>query len=179
MKKSGSIRDYALALFELAENKGISEKIIGELEDFRKKVSANEQIEKIFLSPLFSFEDKQYLLTKIFPKLSDLSLNFILVLLEKKRFTYLSDICLRLTNLVNEKKGLLNVECRSAYPLAEGEKKLLIKHLSDFTGKKIALTLQSVPQLLAGIELRFEDKIWSLNLANQIEKLRHLLEASL
>ncbi len=176
MNQTGLIQKYAQALFELAKEKNIIEKISTMLESFKESLETNPDLNKFFSSPLIPFEEKKDLLTIFFSKHPVLAASFIQILINKKRLGLLSAICRRLKKLDREQRNILCIECYSAYPLNETEKNLLTKYLSEYTGKKIIFSFQTSPQLLAGIELKFQDKIWSLNIVNQLQQLKQSME---
>ncbi|MFH1258941.1 MAG: ATP synthase F1 subunit delta [Elusimicrobiota bacterium] len=176
MNQTGLIQEYAQAFFDLAKEKNIIEKIIIGLESFEETLKINTDLKKFFFSPLIPFEEKKGLLEISFPKQPVLASHFIQVIINKKRLGLLAAICRRLRKLDREQRDVVSIECSSAYPLNDTEKKLLTKYLSEYTGKKVIFSFQTSPQLLAGIELKFQDKIWSMNLVNQLQQLKHSME---
>lgn len=98
-------RRYALALYETASSMKISDKINQDMLVVKKSIEASRDLKLFLHSPIVSPEKKKKVMSEIFSrKVNKLTLNFLELLVEKKRENHLYDICTDYANLANEKK---------------------------------------------------------------------------
>src|SRR5690606_40349428 len=69
---------------------------------------------------------------------SDL-MNFLLLLLEKRRESILEAVAGGFTALANEVRDVVGVEVRTARALSDEEREALSRRMSEYVGKKIRL----------------------------------------
>ena len=85
--------------------------------------------------------------------------NFLQVLIEKGRTGYLSDIQKAYAKLLDDRNGIADATVTSAFPLKEEEAKNIALALGKAVGKTIRLEVVVDPSLVAGVRLKYGDKI--------------------
>ncbi len=100
---------YALALLEIGKENSSLKSISQDVENLIMIYSKNKDFENIIKNPTYSKIDQ----TKIMKRLSELvkfsetMVNFLLLLIEKRRIFFLSKILSSFQNLINKERGEL------------------------------------------------------------------------
>lgn len=145
---------YARALFALAEERNLIEFIEKELTEATELVKHHPEISHLLANATVSQEEKEDFLEKIFPSTSSpLFLNFLKVLVRKKRFRDLSIIQESFHRLYEVKKGLQKVRVQAPLPLDSRLESQLILALEKKLKRKVYLEVTVDPEILGGLIL--------------------------
>lgn len=156
MKNYRIARRYAQALFELAQGAGELEAVQRELLETTELVGRYPEISYLLRNTTIAREEKEDFLEKILPeKISAVVLNFVKVLIKKRRFQDLGLIQEEFRHLYEEKKGMQRVRVESAVPLDDLLQTKLKQALEKRTGREIFLETAVRPELLGGLVLDF------------------------
>ncbi|HUH00057.1 MAG TPA: ATP synthase F1 subunit delta, partial [Gammaproteobacteria bacterium] len=102
-------------------------------------------------------------------------LNFLLVVLDKRRQRLLGEIALAYRELLDEKLGLLNVEVTLAHELDERGEEEVALQLSRILGRRVLPHLRVDPAILGGIIVRYGDRVLDGSLRRRLVSLRRRL----
>lgn len=171
-------RRYAQALFTLAQKKEMLEKVRKDLLLIKKTVRTSQKLQTFVNHHLIAKEAKKEVFKKIFAKdLSQITMNFLFLLTDKRREKHLLDILEEFIAYYNEVKNLLYVEVRSARKLTDAQIKVISGKLSDITEKDVRLNAKTDPDLIGGIVVKFNDRVYDGSVAGRLaalkESLRH------
>lgn len=147
---------YARALFNAAKENSITERIGTDI----KKIIVileqdNDALYKILVSPIMNMEEKKVLIPKIFSNSIDpLLLNFMVLLVDKDRFSYVGAMFKTYLDMVDEGLGIVRGEIKmSSIPDAE-KKKMIISSIQDIINKKVEAEFIEDKDLVAGFSAR-------------------------
>ncbi len=174
MAKNPSAKRYALALYQLATEKGSVEKC---QEDLRLcgEVLANENINAFLSMPNIHVSQKIDLFRNNLKDLEQSVHSLIGILIERDAFNLVSDIREQYGRLLDEEKGLERAHVVSAVPMSDDNKDNLSSYLSQLVGKNIELTSEVDPSILAGLVARVGDKILDGSVKTRLQSLRKSL----
>jgi F-type H+-transporting ATPase subunit delta len=105
-------------------------------------------------------------------------LNFLLLILDKKRETYLELIFKEYEEMADESRNIKKAELISAMAVSDEDIKTLSETLSSSTGKTIQLKLIIDPAIIGGIKIRMGDKIIDASVAKKLEMLKNNLKSA-
>lgn len=159
---------YATALFQTTEKSG---DVLLELRSLVNLFTAESQIEKFFLSPVISAEDKKSVLSDLRSKIPNTH-SFLEALIDANRVSELYWIIDEFAKLVEESAGELSVELESASPLSETQVDEIRALLQDKWKKKITFKTKLNPELVGGFVARAPGKVFDASVAHQLENLR-------
>jgi len=172
-------RRYAEAFFSIAREAGKVDEYQGELGKIVQSIEEIEGLKEYFAHPLVPALDKKDIANKLFAQaVSQVTLNFILLVLDKKREIYLDLIFKEYEEMADESHGIKKAEIISAMPVPEEEVDALAKTLSSSSGKTIQLNLTIDPALLGGVKIRMGDKIIDASVAKKLEMLKKNLKTA-
>jgi len=99
------------------------------------------------------------------------------MLARNQRESALLDILSDFIRRINERAGIITAYVKTATPISENQKGRLSQKLSEYSGKRVQLETEIVPDIKGGFVARIEDTIFDGSLATQLEKLReHLVK---
>ncbi len=169
-------RRYATALLELAAEAGAHERIYEELQDVAAVLRSSGELRAVLRNPVIRTERKRAILEELFAgRVSELLLQFLRLLVEKRREPLLPDIIAAYEELFFEYTNRLAVIARSAIPLDEELQERLIQTLSERTGKQVLLRPEVRPELLGGIQIQIGDTVYDGTLQHALQRLRQQL----
>lgn len=164
---------YARALFELAQEKGLSEQVAGELAEVAGLVEAVPEMATFLASKRIGREEKKKTIIQLFTgKLSPLTLNFLQLLVDKGREAELPQVERYFRKLLRESQGLVEGEVTTAVPLTEEEVTRLEAELSQGLGRRVKLASRVDTSLLGGLVVKIGDRVIDGSLRTRLERLR-------
>lgn len=182
MKEIGAARVYSRALFLAAENakEFPPRKLAQELREVYQLIQSSADLGAELFHALIPFERKKTRLHKAIHgavgSVSPLVLNFMDLLLKKKRLGQLSLILHHLDQILDESGGILRASLKSAVPLDAGLKKEIEQKLLSIFHKKIILETSVQPELISGIVIKAGDVLMDGSLRTQLKNLQLRLE---
>lgn len=172
-------RRYARALFDLAREKGLLEQVANELELVAKMIESDGYLRAIMNDVLISPVQKHNLIEKIFGgKVSPLVLNFLFVVVRKRREAHIPDMYRVFMDLANEAQGVVEVEVRSAFELPEDTIRNLEGKLVAKLGKRVKFQTQVAPELIGGLVVRVGDTLMDGSIRTRLRRMRERLISS-
>ena len=173
MRPDAVARRYARALFALAEEQGTLDPVGASLAATARLLE-NPEVARVLTGPL-ARERKQELLRDIGasagapPALRD----FLQLLAERDRLRRLSAIQAVFDELVDRRRGRTRATMRSAAPLPPDALAELTRVFGALTGKQVIAEVRVEPELLAGVIVEVEGRVYDGSLRTQLGKLRH------
>ena len=161
MKNLTVARRYAKALLIIGKEDGQAETYRDELDGFAKLMAKEKELEQAITNPLYAASGRKKVLEIIVDKvgLSKIVASFLLLLFDKGRFDFLSDINDFYQKLADELKGVLRASLVSASELSSETVEKIRTTLSKRTGKDIILKVEQDPGLIGGIVSRIGDLV--------------------
>ena len=157
MKDYRAALRYARALLGLAEERSLVDPVEKEFGEAADLVSRHAEISHLLANATVSREEKEDFLEKILPSgSSPLFLNFLKVLVRKKRFQDLPLIREAFHRLYEEKKGLQKIRVESPIPFDAVLEERLVRALEKKLKRKVYLEVTVNPEILGGLILDFD-----------------------
>ncbi|MFN3995339.1 MAG: ATP synthase F1 subunit delta [bacterium] len=162
---------YASSLFQKAQEKNITQKILQELELFINILQKNKTLMNLWLSLSVSIKEKEeLLLSKL--DLSDITLNFLKLILSKKRQKLISKIYYYYKMLYNKSNGIIEVEIKLPFEIPEDKIYNVINSLEEKFQTKIKIKNLTIdPEIIGGILIVSDDTILDLSIKKELDKL--------
>lgn len=178
---TGSIETiYSRALFELSEENGNSSAILKELESLKTIFDENCELIKLLSAPTLNATEKQKIISDIFlNKISETVFNFLNVLVDKGRISFIDKIISEYRNLYNEKNGILEITAVTSTPLSDELRNKLIAKLESVSSKKITLVEKTDKTILGGIILNYGNTQIDASIKSRLDTLRKTLDSTI
>lgn len=174
-------RRYAEAFFSIAQEQDKIDKYQEELELVAETIGEVENLKEYLAHLIIPSREKKELIQKIFAdKLSPVTLNFLMMIIDKRREAYISTIVEEYKELADISRNIAKAEIFSAREVSEENIKTLAEQLSASTGKTVYLKQTIDPTLIGGIKIRIGDQIIDGSIAKKLEMLKlQLLQTKL
>lgn len=164
---------YAQALFDIAIKQDVVLEVKKELHVVESVFKAEKNLKPFLDSPRISTEDKAKLIQKVFgPKMKVLTVNFLLLLLNRKRIANVLDACLRFDEIYRRAQKISVAKIESALPLNERLKKDLVQSLEKLTGQTIEDHVFINKDLLGGVRVQIGDMLLDGSIKNRLIVLK-------
>lgn len=167
-------RRYARALVELARGKGVEQQEALE-KDFGlvvEELRSNEDLRRIVLHRLVTPTEKFRVMSAIFGgKVSPVLIQFIHLVFEKRRERWLEEIYRQYVTYLDLMRNVAEAELLTAGEVEDESAKELARKLERLTGMKVKLTVKEDPSLIAGVILKFGDKVYDGSLRGRLLSL--------
>lgn len=172
-------RRYARALFELAQEQNLVDQVERELDLVLHTLDASRELKLAWELRTVGTQVKLDVITKTFTgKVSTTTLNFLSVLIVKRRVEILAAVKSEFLALANEARGIVEVEVRSAVPLESGVVTSLQQRLASKLGKQILLHTRVEPDLIGGLVIRVGDQLLDGSVKTRLQRMKTRLVAA-
>jgi len=170
------VRRYAKALFRVAVEKDILEKISADLTAFNEALQANPAFHRYLWSPEISRKEKEKTVDKLFgDQLSAEFFNFIQVLLKNGRQNFFPDMVQEFYKHQDAYFNRIKVRATTAVPLSKEELTLIRSKLSKDLRKEVMVQPEVNPGILGGIRLRIDSTVFDASLKGKLLRMRSFL----
>jgi F-type H+-transporting ATPase subunit delta len=173
-------RRYAQALFLAARRKDAVAQIGEELAQVLVIDTAHGGRIRHFLeAPQVPREQKLLVLESGFRgQVHGLVVEFLKLLLNKKRLFHLRDIVGQFEHLVEDHQGIVRARVTTAVPLADAETAALVAALEASLAKKVRAVTMVDPSILGGVVVKVGDRVADRSVSRMLALLREQLLAA-
>ncbi|MGD2150732.1 MAG: ATP synthase F1 subunit delta [Desulfobacterales bacterium] len=178
MKNLKIARRYAKALLIIGKEDDKAETYKEELDRFSDLITSQKELEQAIINPLYDVGGRKKVLQAVIGKvdISKVMASFLLLLFDKGRFGFLSDINEFYKKLADELKGVVRASLVSATELSSETVEKIRTTLSTRTGKDIILEVEQDPSLIGGIVSRIGDLVLDGSIKTQLLNMRESLK---
>ena len=163
-------RRYALALYEVSEQKGKVDEYLGDLREICELIENNKDFFEVIKHPQIGTKQKKKTFINIFKgKIDEELLSFLLILIEKDRILFLKE---KLKEM--EKIHLV----KTTVPLEENEYNSLVDKLEKKYNKEVILKKEIDPGILGGIYVRIGNDVIDGTVKTRLDDLEKLMLAT-
>jgi F-type H+-transporting ATPase subunit delta len=176
MNESLVIKRYVKALYQLAEEEKIQEKIMTDVQMLLKFIRESPEFASVLENPLIKPGVKSKAIQKIFADdFHPVIINFLLLLIKNRREIYLKNICLFFSQYYKSffriKQGILT----TAIELAPKFKEEIFNFITRKFRMKVELSEKIDPSIIGGFVLRIEDQQIDASIKTQLKKIKREL----
>lgn len=167
---------YAKAVFELAEEQGAAETVATELSRLAAACT-DPTVRQILALPLLPPKARRGIAEQIAAAfaLHPLTGNFLRVLAENDRLADLVAIERAYRALYDQARGRVHATIRLATPVGQEEIDTLVQALCRLTGKSVIPAVEIDPDLLGGVVVELEGRVYDASLKTQLHRLEETL----
>ncbi len=177
---SGALaRRYAQALFELAVEMSVLNRIDNELKTISELFNDNKDLKYILNHPNVDDESKKDVLGKIFEEsMSDITKHFVYLLIDRRRHNLISLIQREFTRLADKALNIVEARIVSATSLTSNQEEKLKQVIADITGKNVRLLAEVKSDFIGGAKLQIGDCVMDGSISTALLKMREELRKS-
>ena len=163
---------YGKALFEAATDRNKVNAILEELKEISAIFQKNPDFDEFFSTPVISGSEKKQVVEQVFgDRISQEALNFLMVLIDKRRMTSFNRIVKEYQKLINQDHGISLGTVFSVEPLTDIQLSSFEEKTSKLLQKNVKLVNKTDVSLLGGIKIFIEGKIIDASIRKQLQDL--------
>ena len=169
-------RRYALALYEVAEERGKVKEYMEDLQFICDTIENNSDFYQVIKHPQISVKPKKKLFINIFKgHIDEELLSFLLLLIEKDRIMFLKEKLNEMKKIHLERNNTLKGIVKTTVALSDEEYNKLLAKLEKKYNKKIILERVIDPSILGGIFLKVDNEVMDGTVKYRLENLKKLM----
>ena len=181
MKSDVVAKRYAKALYELGQEEGLEQKFLEDMQNMALIVDQSAELRSILESPLYDIILKKRILKDVVSKvgISEYTMNFLNILLDKDRFVFLADIRDTYEQILDETSGRVRAFITSATELDETQLERIAKTLSDVVKKEVDVDVTIEPSLIGGVIAEVEGMVYDGSVKTELSRLKQSLKGEI
>ena len=169
-------RVYALALMELGQHAGTLDELVDEMAQLQKLLGGVSNLQNLLSSPALGKTRRSEIIDRVFRgRVSDLLYRFLQVLNQKGRLATLPSVARSFENLIDEKRGVVEVDAHVAQQLDQNQTDKIAQHIGAFLGSQVVLHQHVDHNLIGGLVLRIGDKLIDGSVATRLRSIQRQL----
>ena len=164
---------YGKALFDAAEDRGKTDEIGEEYKAVSEVFRQNPSLKKLFLVPTLSALEKKGVARKVFAgRISEETLNFICILIDRRRIGTWEGIGKQFEKLVLERDGLTHGILYTALPMDTSRLNALEEKTGAALGKKVRLENRIDKSVIGGVVIYVDGKLIDASVKGRLESMK-------
>lgn len=169
-------RSYGEALFDLGERHGVQKDFAQAVDELVALLHGKPAIRRFLESPQIDAEEKKAVLRKsLSGRVPPLVLNFVFVVLDKRRQRLLLDILREYHALLDEQLGRVHVQITLAREPDERQEEEIGSALSRLLDRTVVPHIRVDERIIGGIVARYGDRLLDGSLRRRLQGLRRSL----
>ncbi len=171
-------RRYATAIFSLARDRHVEERVGNDLARIAAAIEGDALAQRFFVAPIIARQEKERVLLAAFSgKVNDVALHALLLLVRKRRESLLGAIVAEYRKLQLDARGAEVLTITSARPLDAGELRALVDRLQHVYGKSFDTKQVVDPNVIGGVRILMGDRRIDATVSGRLESLARTLYA--
>ena len=176
IKNAAVARRYSGALLDLAKENGMLKEFEDELQKIADGLGASEELAGILQHPTVSLDKKKEIAFELFSKVvSEKTMNFVYLLLEKNRIGILPSVLNFYRDLKNKEEKVLYLTVTSAVEIPDDLRTSLLKKLKDKFSKDIVPEYIVDESIIAGLIIKSQDNVIDISYRTKFENMKKQL----
>lgn len=170
-------KKYANALFLSTRQRGLVEQAYTQFSELKGLLTRDPALIRFLSSPRIEEEQKLTVIRSVFGnRLEPLFVEFLVVLVEKRRAGYIIEVIDEFDRLVEFERGIVRATVITAVPLTSQETAAMTAKLAAKVSKKIELEQKVDPDILGGVIVIMHDEIVDGSVRRGLDLLEEQLQ---
>jgi F-type H+-transporting ATPase subunit delta len=171
---------YAKALFDLALEMGLVEKVRVDAQLLHEVCNSNKDFVFMLRSPVIKADKKISVIKEIFGKhLQVITLNFMTIITRNRREQLIPEIFVQLIEIYKIYKNIITVEITTAVQIDEVLSSEILTLLEKRADATVELKEKVNEEIIGGFVLAYDDKQYDASILRQIKNLRREFDINL
>ena len=168
-------REYAEALFIIAEEKNLRGEYLAALKTVRQLFNENPEYEELLASPAIPLSERCGVLDEAFGSMPEDVVSFLKILCESSHIRTVCDCVGEFEKLAMEAEKCISATVISAIELSEEQKKALCAKLQKISGKSVSAVYTVDKTLIGGLKIEFDGKTFDGSLKQHLSDVKEVI----
>ncbi len=171
--KGSAVTPYADALMSLAQSQNLTDEFGSNCADLLGMLDGSPELSQILSSPIVKIADKKVILGKVVGEtIHPFMVNFLMILVDRRRIGFLSEICRRYQAALRKLKGIVLAEVTSAVALTDSQTQSVRDRVQGITSASSVEIVTTVdPDIIGGVIIKFGSQVIDSSLRAEIRRL--------
>lgn len=169
-------RRYAKALFESVDADGI-EPVRQALTAFAAACEQSEELRSVFLSPLYTAEEKRKVLSTLATQIGGPQVlsSLLSYALKHNRIVFIQEIAAAFVAMADQATGHLSITVLSSQALTDVQKKSMSARLAETTRRDVDVSFDIDPAIIGGIVVNIGGWVFDGSIKAQVSRWKTAL----
>jgi F-type H+-transporting ATPase subunit delta len=173
MRRPKIARRYAKAFFEFSQELEKVEEISRDVRLICDTFQNSKELQFTITSPIIHLDKKKEILKALFEdKVEPVTLQYLQLVLKKRREIHLDLMCGEFEKLYKEHKNIVTLFINSVEPLEKSVLTAITEKIKSYINAELEVIERIKPQLIGGVSLQFNDYFVDASVKGSINKLR-------
>lgn len=176
----GVAERYAAALYSLAEDQGVLDRVVGEMEALGRVIDESADLRRLLQSPLIDVRQATDAVRAVLEGqgFSVLIVRMACVVAGNRRLRSLRAIVSAFATLVAEKRGVVTAHVMTAHRLGDVQREQLRARLIEAGYGHVNIEEQVDPSLLGGIVVRIGARLFDSSIKSRLQRLQYAMKGA-
>lgn len=163
---------YAQALMSLAQQNDLADQFGETFRDLESLLSESREFKDFVLNPVIKNEDKKSVLKQVMGDANPYLLNFMMLLVDKRRIIFLEPIVEQYLSLLRQLNQTVLAEVTSAQELNDEQKDRIVEKVKGIVeARDVELKTSVDPNLIGGVIIKVGSKVIDASLRGQLRRI--------
>ena len=163
---------YAQALMSLAQQNDLTNQFGDTFRSLSSLLSDSPEFRDFVLNPVIKNEDKKAVLKQVMGDANPYLVNFIMLLVDKRRIIFLESIVEQYLSLLRKLNQTVLAEVTSAQELSDEQKGNIVEKVKGIVeARDVELNTSVDPDLIGGVIIKVGSKVIDASLRGQLRRI--------
>ena len=164
---------YAQALMSLAQQNNLTDQFGDTFRDLSSLLTESKDFRDFVLNPVVKGEDKKAVLKQVLgDDANPYLVNFMMLLVDKRRIVFLEPIVEQYLNLLRKLNQTVLAEVTSATELSEAQQQSLVEKVKAIAqARDVELKTSIDPDLIGGVIIKVGSKVIDASIRGQLRRI--------
>lgn len=174
------VEPYAEALMSLADSQNLVERFGNDAKELVSVLKESQELQQFLASPVIKTDDKKAVLRKIAGEsLHRYMVNFLQLVIDKKRTAFLTGILEQFLALVRERTSTVLAQVTSVTELNQSQRDRVKEQVKSMTNARdVELETTLDPNLIGGVVIKVGSQVLDASLRGQLRRISFNLETA-
>lgn len=174
------VEPYAEALMSLADSQNLVEQFGNDAKELLAVLKASQELQQFLGSPVIKTDDKKAVLRQIAGNsLQQYMVNFLQLVIDKKRTAFLTGILQQFLALVRERTSTVLAQVTSVTELNQSQRDRVKEQVKSMTNARdVELETTLDPDLIGGVVIKVGSQVLDASLRGQLRRMSFNLETA-
>jgi len=169
---------YAEALYEAALERGQVREVAAQLGEVRRALAETPDLADTLASPDIETRAKKAVVATLLADANPLVANFVQVLLDRDRAAEIEEIGRAFDERVAEAEGRLRIVVRTAIPLTDDLRALVVGRIERDTGRPVDVETVVDPAIIGGVVIETDGSVVDASVRQRLDDMRRAMTAA-
>ncbi|OKH24112.1 F0F1 ATP synthase subunit delta [Hydrococcus rivularis NIES-593] len=170
---------YAQALMAVAQSNNLTDRFGDDIRTLIDLIESSQDLSEFLANPVVKDPDKKAILRRIARESHPYLVNFLMLIVDKRRVIFLKKICEQYLELLRKLKNAVLAEVISATELNERQRQAVSDKVRALTGAQaVELKTKIDPDLIGGVIIKVGSQVYDASLRGQLRRISYSLSSA-